>query len=90
MFIWSQISQSIINKLFDPNLGPQQLLPPWVKVGIGVLAMKRYSTLCRARGLEPHKRIQFSVNANFIFQEEEEEEEEEEYYISVGDTLSIF
>ena len=40
---------------------PYQLLPFRVRVNLGVMAMKEYSTLLRASEMEPHHRMQFSV-----------------------------
>ena len=40
---------------------PEQVLPFWVRVDLGVKAMKQYSTLHRPTELEPHHEIQFSV-----------------------------
>ena len=42
-------------------MGPKQVLPLWVKVDLGEIAMKRYFTLLRAPNLEPHHHMQFNV-----------------------------
>ena len=33
---------------------PLQVQPVWVRVDLGVMAMKGYSTFTKAPGLEPH------------------------------------
>ena len=40
---------------------PEQVLPLWVRVDLGVMAMKAYSTLPIFPELEPHYQVQFSV-----------------------------
>ena len=40
---------------------PEKVLPLWVRVDLGVMAMKVYSTYLRAPELEPHHQMQFSV-----------------------------
>ena len=40
--------------LFDPLIEPYQVLPLWVRVDQGVMAMKRYSIFPKDSGLEPH------------------------------------
>ena len=40
--------------VFDPKIGPYQILPIWVKVDPRVMVMKGYSTFSKASGLEPH------------------------------------
>ena len=42
-------------------MGPEEILPLWVRVNLGVMAMKRYSILPKAPGPEPHYQIHFSV-----------------------------
>ena len=36
---------------------PQQVLPLWVKVDLGVMAMKEYSTFPKIPGLESHHQM---------------------------------
>ena len=43
-------------------MGPYQVLPLWVTMYLGVVAMKEYSTFPKAPGLGPHHQMQF----NFI------------------------
>ena len=40
-------------------MGLEQVLPLWVRVGLGVMAMKRYSTLSRSPDIEPHHHMKF-------------------------------
>ena len=40
--------------MWDPN-------PLWIKVDLGVMALKGYLTFPKAPGQEPHHQIQFSV-----------------------------
>ena len=42
-------------------MGPYQILPLLIKVKLGVMATKKYSTLPRSPELTPHHHIQFSV-----------------------------
>ena len=42
-------------------MGPEQLLLLQVRVDLGVMAMKEYSTLSRTLEQEPHYQMQFSV-----------------------------
>ena len=45
--------------LFDPSIGPYQVLLLWVRVDLGAMAMKGYSTFPKApTWLEPHHHIQ--------------------------------
>ena len=37
--------------LFNPEIGPYQVLPFWARVGLGAMAMKGYSALPRAPAL---------------------------------------
>ena len=62
MIIWYQIFLSNINNLqkFDTQLGPYQVLAFQVRVDLGLMVMKLYSTLLRATELEPHQQMQFS------------------------------
>ena len=44
--------------LFDPQIGPFQVLPLRARVDLGVMAIKRYSTFPKAPALlEPHHQI---------------------------------
>ena len=60
--IWYKLFLSNRNNfpsvLFDPYMGPLQVLPLWVTVDQGV--MKGYFTLHRAPELDPHHQMQFS------------------------------
>ena len=47
--------------LSDPYMGPKQGMPMWVRVDLGIIAMKEYSTFCKAPELEPCHQIQFRV-----------------------------
>ena len=38
-------------------MGPKQVLPLWVKVDLGVMAMKGYSSFPKGPELEPHHQI---------------------------------
>ena len=40
---------------------PQQVLPLKIKVDLGIMAMKGYSTLPRSPELEPHHQMLFSI-----------------------------
>ena len=40
---------------------PKQVLTVRVRVDLGVMAMKVYSTFLKASGLKPHYQIQFNV-----------------------------
>ena len=41
--------------LFDPKIGPYQVLPLRARMNVGVMAMKEYSTFSKALALlEPH------------------------------------
>ena len=51
-------------------MGPQQVLPIWVKVDLGVMATKRYSTFPKAPGLEPRHQMQFSVVSKTLIERE--------------------
>ena len=39
-------------------MGPEQVLPVWVRVDLGVMAMKKYSTLSIAPEVETHPCMQ--------------------------------
>ena len=52
--------------LFDPYIGPYQVLPLWARVDLGVMTMKGYSTFPQISGLEPHHQMQFSVTSKTI------------------------
>ena len=43
--------------LFDLLIGPFQMLPLWLRVDLGAIAIKRYSIFLKAPGLEPHHQI---------------------------------
>ena len=44
--------------LFDPQIGPCQVLPRWIRVDLEVMTMKGYSTFPKAPALlEPHHQI---------------------------------
>ena len=47
--------------LFDPLMGPLQVLPPRIRVDLAVMGIKRYSTFPKTSALEPHHQMQFSV-----------------------------
>ena len=47
--------------LFDPLMLPKQILPSQSRVDLGVMAMKRYSTLSKSLKLELNNQMQFSV-----------------------------
>ena len=41
--------------LFNPLIGPYQVLPLWARMNLGAMAMKGYSTFLKAPALlEPH------------------------------------
>ena len=42
-------------------MGPKQVLPLWVRMDLGVMTMKEYSTFSKAPGLQPLHLIFFSV-----------------------------
>ena len=42
-------------------MGPKQVLPLLIRVDLGVMAIKGYSTLPRSQELEPYYQMQFSV-----------------------------
>ena len=46
---------------------PEQILPLWFRLDLGVMAMKGYFTLPRAPELESHHHIQFSVIPRISF-----------------------
>ena len=39
----------------------EQVQPSWIRVNLGVMAMKRYSTLYRDLELKPHYQMLFSI-----------------------------
>ena len=43
------------------------MLPLWVRVDLGVIAIKGNSIISKAPGLEPHNQIQFSVISGHSF-----------------------
>ena len=47
--------------LFDSEMGPQQVLPLWVRVDLGVMSIKWYSALTISLELEPYLQILFSI-----------------------------
>ena len=48
--------------LFDPLIGPYQVLPFWVWVDLGAIAMKVYFTVPRALRLDPdHQMVLFHI-----------------------------
>ena len=51
----------IFKNLFNALMELSLALQLWVRVGLGVMAMKEYSTLHIDPGLEPHRQMQFSV-----------------------------
>ena len=55
-FVYTQFECQTV--VFDPFIGPYQLLPLWAKMDLRVMAMKRYSTFPEAPALlEPHHQI---------------------------------
>ena len=42
-------------------MGLKQVLTPQIRVNLGVIAIKGYSTFPRAPEIEPHHQVQFSV-----------------------------
>ena len=53
-----QFSISMLLVLFNPEIGPYQVLPLWARVDLGAMAMKRYSAFSKAPALlEPHHQI---------------------------------
>ena len=56
--------QQIIDE-FDPQIGPLQLSPLWVRMGLGIIEIKEYSQLICFPKLEPRHRTQFSVILRF-------------------------
>ena len=54
-FIWSEIKFKTV--LFDPKMGPYQILPLQVRVDLVVMVMKGYSTFPKTPGLKPHHMI---------------------------------
>ena len=52
---------SIINEFDLPKDETLTGTTLWVRVSLGVIAMKRYSTFPKASELEPHHQMQFSV-----------------------------
>ena len=43
--------------LFDPYIGPYQVLPLRVRVDLGAVVMKKYTSIPKALGWEPHYQI---------------------------------
>ena len=44
--------------LFDPQIGPNQVLPLWTRVNLGAMAMKGFSAFLKVPALlEPHPQI---------------------------------
>ena len=54
-FICIQINGQIVP--FDKKMGSKQVLPLWVRVDLGIFAMKGYSTFPTATGLESHHHV---------------------------------
>ena len=50
-------------------MGPKQVLQLQVRVDLGVMAMKGYSTFPRSPKLEPHHQMQFSVISRILNKE---------------------
>ena len=71
--------------LFDSGMGSYQALPRQIKVDLGVMAMKGYSTLPRSLELELHHLIQFSILSGTPFFCGVSG-----YNSSVGETVNIF
>ena len=46
---------------------PSEILPFWITVNLGAMAMKGYSTFHRSPELEPHHKMQFSVIPGLTF-----------------------
>ena len=42
-------------------MGTLQVLPLWVRVGLGVMVMEAHSIFPKALGLQPHHQMQFCV-----------------------------
>ena len=55
--------------LFDPHLGHYLVLPLRVRVDLGVLSMKGYSTFLIALGLEPHLQIVLCIISRILIEE---------------------
>ena len=64
-FIWYQVFWSNTNNfqidLIYPWKGPKQVLSLRVRFDLGVITMKRYSTLLKSPELETHHQIKFSL-----------------------------
>ena len=63
--IWFHVFLSNTNDfqtdLFDPYMGPMQVLTRRVRVDPGLMAMKEYSILPKSLELKPHHQMQISV-----------------------------
>ena len=72
LFLAIQFSMSLVctqfkcqTVLFDPKIRPYQVLPLWVRLDLGAMAMKGYSTFPKAPTLlEPHHQIVLDMTLN--------------------------
>ena len=57
-FFFEQFSLALVHSLvlFDPKIGPYQVLPPRVRVNLGAMAMKGYSAFPKAPALLEYQR----------------------------------
>ena len=64
-FVYTQFECQTV--LFDPYIGPYQVPPLQVKVGLGVMLMKGYSAFPKAPALlEPHHQIVFLISRTLM------------------------
>ena len=55
-FVYTQLNDQTV--LFDPEIGPYQMLPLRARVNLGAMAMKGYTAFAKASAiLEPHHQI---------------------------------
>ena len=47
-------------------MGPEQVLPLWLRVDLGVMTIKEYFTFPKSLGQEPHHQMQFSVISQIL------------------------
>ena len=54
-YLFTQLN--VLTVLFNTLTEPYRVLPIHVRVNLGVMAMKTYSTLTKTYGLNPHRQI---------------------------------
>ena len=55
--------------LFDPQMGPEQVPPLWVRVDPGVMAMKGHSTFPKAPELKSHRQMGFIIMSRILIED---------------------